>query len=106
MKALIAQTKDYHDLPLTAMQESMKKAYNASLTKASDYALEVATARGKTPAALRRHTVGGTSWRSRGSPIWRVPPSLRRMRGRQRRLSTLSETLGCGKLSLRRMTAR
>jgi hypothetical protein len=33
MKALIAQTKEYHDLPLSAMHESMKEAYNASLAK-------------------------------------------------------------------------
>jgi hypothetical protein len=89
------------------MQESMKEAYNASLTKSSDYALELATAGGKTPAALRRHR-----WNQ--LEIKKIPclsgeyhhASLRRMRGRQRRLSTLSENLGCGKLSLRLMTAR
>jgi hypothetical protein len=55
MKALIAQTKEYQDLPLSAMHASMRKAYNEGLSKASDYALEVASAGGKTPAALRRH---------------------------------------------------
>jgi hypothetical protein len=55
MAVLIAQTKEYQDLPLSAMHDSMRKAYNESLSKASDYALEVASAGGKTPAALRRH---------------------------------------------------
>ena len=54
MKLLIAETKEYQDLPLTAMQESMRKAYNESLAEGDDYALEVASA-GKTPGALRRY---------------------------------------------------
>jgi hypothetical protein len=58
MKVLIAQTKEYHDLPLSPMHDSMRKAYNESLSKADDYALEVASAGGKTPAALRRYRWG------------------------------------------------
>jgi hypothetical protein len=55
MKVLIAETKDYQDLALSPMHESMRKAYNESLTKTGDFALEVASAGGKTPAALRRY---------------------------------------------------
>jgi hypothetical protein len=55
MKVLIAQTKEYQDLALSPMHESMRKAYNESLTKTEDFALEVASAGGKTAAALRRY---------------------------------------------------
>jgi hypothetical protein len=55
MEVLIAQTREYQDLDMSPMHESMKKAYNESLTKTGDFALEVASAGGKTAAALRRY---------------------------------------------------
>jgi hypothetical protein len=55
MEVLIAQTREYQDLDMSPMHESMKKPYNESLTKTGDFALEVASAGGKTAAALRRY---------------------------------------------------
>jgi hypothetical protein len=51
MKARIAQTKEYQDLPLTHMQESMRDAHNAGLAKSIDYALGCASA-GTTPVCI------------------------------------------------------